>query len=90
MKFSHTIKSYDDDADTCELEVQMNDRDVEINIPGDVGKTMNGAVVDDGYCRTVRIEVRENVLKVMIYPVQCDEPMIVDVAFNDFAPRVVE
>lgn len=90
IPFKHTIKSYDDYADTCELEIQMNDREVEINMPGDVGKIMNGAAVDDGYCRTVRIEVRENVLKVLIYPVQCDEPMIVEVAFNDCSPRVVE
>lgn len=86
----HTLMSHDDDEDTTKIVIVREDRQIDIHMIEDEGKVINGAEVEEGYCRTVRIEVKDNVLKVMIYPVQCDEPMIVNVAFDDNAARVVE
>lgn len=88
MRLTHTIKSYDNSSDTAEIEIAIGDHIVEINLIEDHGKTSNGAEVDEGYCRTVRLEVRNGELLVMIYPTNTDDPTNIRLAMDDLAPRI--
>lgn len=86
----HTLKSFDDDADTATVELKLEERQIEINLLDDIGKTVHGAEVEGGFSRTVRLEVRKGVLKILVYPANTDDPIHYELGLEDHAPRLVE